>query len=421
MAITKEILGRRIRAAREACRMSQEEVAGQLGISRSPYVQIENGNRSVSSLELDKLAYLFGRDIREFVGESFQEEDTLAALFRAQPEVANQPDVTEKLRECLALGRELARLEQFVGLDQDQVTLPSYTFSPPRTRWEAVQQGQRLADEERRRLSLGSGAIGDLNELLESQGVHTGMVDLPVDVCGLTLNERSTGFFVVVNQGNPHLRRRFSLAHEYAHVLADRDRFGLVSKASDQDNLIEVRANVFAACFLLPAEGVHQFVSSLGKGKPSRGSTEVFDEVCTISAHGRTDPGSQLLQFYDVVQLAHSFGVSVSSTLYRLKNLRLVTESDFDRLLALDKAGKSRQMNAFLGIPEPDHTAMRSAFRTRFLGLALEAYRREEISRGKLQELAVMMGCPDEDLDALVEEAGVAIQAHEGSEEGLQV
>jgi hypothetical protein len=36
---------------------------------------IEAGNRSVSSLELDRLAYLFGRDMREFVAESFQDED----------------------------------------------------------------------------------------------------------------------------------------------------------------------------------------------------------------------------------------------------------------------------------------------------------------------------------------------------------
>jgi len=420
MAINQQELGRRIRAAREACRMTQEDAANQLGMSRSPYVQMENGNRSVSSLELDKLAFLFGRDIREFLGETFQDEDTLAALFRAQPDVARQPEVTAKLRECLALGRELTRLERFVGLDRDMAALHCYAFTPPRTRWDAVQQGQRLAEGERRRLGMGPGSLPDLTELMESQGVHTGMVDLPDDVCGLTLNDRDIGFFVVANAKHHHLRRRFSLAHEYAHVLADRDRFGLVSKASEQENLIEVRANVFAACFLLPEEGVHLFVTGLGKGRPSRASAEVFDEVGTLCAQGRTEPGTQRLQLYDVVQLAHGFGVSVSSALYRLKNLRYLTEAEFNRLLGQDKAGGARPLIEFLGVPEPNHMGMRSAFRLRFLGLALEAFRREEISKGKLKELAAMIGCQDRDLDGLMEEAGLEFSSGEGSPDGLQ-
>src|SRR5438552_3506218 len=97
MPITQQELGRRIRAAREACRMTQDEASKQLGVSRPTFVQIEAGNRSVSSIELDKLAYLFGRDIREFVADSFQEEDSLSALFRSQANVVGEPVVLEKL------------------------------------------------------------------------------------------------------------------------------------------------------------------------------------------------------------------------------------------------------------------------------------------------------------------------------------
>ena len=87
--------------------MTQDDAAKHLGVSRPTFVQIEAGNRSVSSLELDKLAYLFGRDIREFVADAFHEEDSLTALFRAQPAVVGEPAVLDKLRECMALGREL--------------------------------------------------------------------------------------------------------------------------------------------------------------------------------------------------------------------------------------------------------------------------------------------------------------------------
>jgi Zn-dependent peptidase ImmA (M78 family)/transcriptional regulator with XRE-family HTH domain len=410
MPITQQELGRRIRAAREACRMTQDDAAKHLGVSRPTFVQIEAGNRSVSSLELDKLADLFGRDIREFVADAFHEEDSLTALFRAQPSVVGEPEVLDKLRECMALGRELTNLERLVGIDRDLSAVASYPFPTPKTRWEAIQQGQRLAEEERRRLGLGHAPLPDMSELLESQGVRTGLVDLPNDVSGLTLSDRKVGLFVVANRAHHYLRRRFSFAHEYAHVVADRDRSGLISQASARDDLIEVRANAFAANLLMPEDGVRQFVAGLGKGKPSRVYAEIFDEEGSLNVEGRAEPGTQTLQLYDVVQFAHHFGVSRLSALFRLRNLRLVTEAEFEHLKSLDEQGKGKQLAELLGLAEPDHAEMRSEFKHRFLGLALEAYRRDEISRGKLRELVTMVGLGADDLDQLIDDAGIDVE-----------
>ncbi len=391
--------------------MTQDDAAKHLGVSRPTFVQLEAGKRSVSSIELDKLAYLFGRDIREFVADSFQEEDSLSALFRAQLAVVGEPFVLEKLRECMAIGRELTNLEHLVGIDRDLATVASYPLPSPKTRWEAVQQGQRLAEEERRRLGLGNAPLPDMGELLESQSVRTGLVDLPDDVSGLTLSDRKVGLFVVANRAHHYLRRRFSFAHEYAHVVADRERFGLISRASERDDLIEVRANAFAANFLMPEDGARQFVAGLGKGKASRAFAEVFDEAGSLNVEGRTEPGTQALQLYDVVQLAHHFGVSRLSSLFRLRNLRLVTAAEFDHLKALDDQGKGKQLAELLGLPEPDHTEMRSEFKHRFLGLALEAFRRDEVSHGKLRELVAMVGLAADDLDQLIEDAGIDADA----------
>jgi Zn-dependent peptidase ImmA (M78 family)/transcriptional regulator with XRE-family HTH domain len=407
MPITQQELGRRIRAAREACRMTQDEAAKHLGVSRPTFVQIEAGNRSVSSLELDKLAYLFGRDIREFVADAFHEEDSLAALFRAHPDVVSEPEVLDKLRECMALGRELTNLERLLGIDRNLSAVASYPFPAPKARWEAVQHAQHLAEAERRRLGLGDAPLPDVSELLEAQGVRTGLVELPDDVSGLTLSDRSVGLFVVVNSTHHHLRRRFSFAHEYAHVIADRDRSGLISQASERDDLLEVRANAFAASFLMPEDGVRQFVAGLGKGKPSRQFTEVFDEAGYLDVEGRSEPGTQTIQLYDVVQLADHFGVSRLSALFRLRNLRLLTEAEFEHLKKLDEQGKGRHLARLLGLPEPAHLEKRSELKHRFLGLALEAYRRDEISRGKLRELAAMVGLSIDELEHLVAEAGI--------------
>jgi Zn-dependent peptidase ImmA (M78 family) len=374
--------------------------------------QIEGGNRAVSSLELDQLAHFFGRDIREFVAESFDEADSLAALFRAQPDVVADPAVAGALRDCVSLGREITSLERLIGVDGTTAATASYPLPVPSTRWEAIRQGERLAADERRRLGLGDAALPDLTELLESQGIRTGVVDLPTDVSGLTLNGPKVGLFVVANRDQHVLRRRFSFAHEYAHVIADRDRFGLVSRSSERSNLIEVRANSFAAGFLMPENGVRQFVAGLGKGKPSRMYRDVVgvvsDEDESLEVEGRTAPGSQDVQLYDVVRLAHHFGVSRIAALYRLRNLRIISKPEFDHLKELDELGRGRQLAEHLGLPEPDHAEVRERFLHRILGLVLEAYRRDEISRGKVDELASMLGISRDRLESLLEDAGLA-------------
>jgi len=400
-------LGRRLRVAREACRMTQEAVAQRLAVSRSTVVQMELGNRAVTSLELDRLATLYARDIRDFLADAFQEEDALVALFRAHPDVPEHEDLVESLRGCVALGREVTNLEHLLGIDRDLGVVAVYPLPKPPSRWQAIQHGERVASEERRRLRLGIAPIANLAEVLETQGVRTALVDLPEDVSGLTLSQPRVGLFVAANRGHHFLRRRFSHAHEYAHVLLDRDRLGLISRTADRDELIEVRANAFAASFLLPEEGVRQFMSAIGKGAPSRQRAEVFDESGVVDARTRTSPGSQDIQMYEVVELAEHFGVSRLAALYRLRNLGLLTEPELNELKGQEEAGRGRQLAQLLELPEPDHEAARNEFRHRFLGLALEAFRRGEISRAKLAELAKMVSLGREELEDLLRQTGL--------------
>lgn len=407
MAPDQKELGRRLRVAREALRMTQEAVAQRLGVSRSTVAQMELGNRAVTSLELDRLAALFGRDIRDFLADDFREEDALVALFRAHPDVVGQGDVVDTLRACMALGREVTNLEQLLGIDRDLGAVAVYPVHAPRSRWQAIQQGDRVANEERQRLRLGIAPIANVAEVLETQGVRTALVDLPEDISGLTLSHSRVGLFVVANRGHHFLRRRFSYAHEYAHVLLDRERLGLISRVQDRDELIEVRANAVAASFLLPEEGVRQFMSTIGKGALSRQAVEVFDEAGVVEARIRTAPRSQDIQMYDVVELAAHFGVSRLAALYRLRNLGLLTGVELDDLKRQEETGRGRQLADLLELPEPDHEAARNEFRHRFLGLALEAFRRNEISRAKLTELVQMVSLGPEELDTLVRQAGL--------------
>ena len=408
MSVSQSDIGKHLQSARKACRMTQDDVAKYLDVSRSTIAQMELGNRPVTGVELDRLAYLYGRDVGEFLAREFEEEDVIVALFRVHPEVENQTEVMEAFRSCLAVGREVTNLERLLGIDRDLGAMAAYPLPEPKSKWDAIRQGERIAAQERRRLGLGYTALPDISELLETQGVRTAQISLPEDLSGVTLIEPAVGIFVVANRRHHILRRRFSYSHEYCHVLADRDQRGTVSRSTDRDNLLEVRANSFAASFLMPTDGVTQFVHGLGKGRPSRLQAEIFDEEEPVQVQSRSVPGSQDIQMYDVVQLAHHFGVSRQSALYRLRNLRMITDAELKQLLGLDEQGKGVKVAEALDLPEPNHREARNEFRHRFLALGLEALRRGEITRAKLRELAAMVEVSGERLDRLLQDAALS-------------
>ena len=407
MHLTGKQLAQRLRQAREASGLTQEDVARELDLSRSSIAQIELGGRAVSGLELDRMARLYGRDVRDLLSAEFHPEESVIALFRAEPAISGRDGTLEALRDCIVLSRELAHLESLLGLDRSRPAVPVYELGPLRSRGQAIEQGTRVAVEERRRLGLGERPLAEIEELLEDQGIRCAMIDLPEEVSGLTLMERGLSLSVIVNRRHHHLRRRFSWVHEYAHLLLDRDRRGTISRSADRDDLPEIRANVFAACLLMPEEGVRAFLAQLGKGRARRERFEVFDEEAVVPAESREDARAQSIQLYDVALLAHHFQVSRSAALHRLFNLRLLTPAEREVLFRDEESGKGRELERRLRLPEIDHATARNAFRSRFLGLALEAYRREDISRSKLHELGSLVGLANDQLVDLLEGAGL--------------
>lgn len=399
-------LGKRLRLARDASGLTQDAVAAKLSLNRSAISQIESGTRAVTSLELDKLAFLYGRDIREFLRGEFQEKESLVALFRANPDVVESEEVMDSLRHCVALAREQSNLETLLDIYRNGRAIATYPVITPARKWDAIEQGETVANEERQRLGLGFAPIEDIAQLLESEGIRTSQLALSNDVSGFTLNAPDVGPLIVVNRKHPAVRRRYSYAHEYAHVLFDRSRSGVVSRESDRDSMLEVRANAFAAAFLMPENGIKHHLATLGKDKASRMQAELFDESGTATVEMRGAAGARDLKIYDIVQIAYIFGISRIAVLYRLRNLRVINDVEHERLLREDSAS-GRAIASLLGLSEPDEPG-HSHFVHRFLGLALEALRRDEITMAKFFELARDAGLTDRSqAKQLVADAGI--------------
>src|SRR5437867_2499760 len=207
MAIDLVTLGKHLKKAREDRGITQEAAADVLGIPRTAVVQIEAGNRSISTLELAQLAELYERPIAEFfsegpLSEAAEEESAILALHRVTDGFRDNPEVQRQVSRCVEICREGASLEDVLG-KKARTGPPFYNVSKPRNAMEAVRQGTLVAAEERKRLGVGDAPIHMLADFLSNQGVWVASVELPDDMSGLFLRHSSIGLVILVNQDHP--------------------------------------------------------------------------------------------------------------------------------------------------------------------------------------------------------------------------
>ena len=79
------------------------------------------------------------------------------------------------------------------------------------------------AQRELRECPAETAPLPDVADPLVALGISTVLVDMDEGISGLTLISADGNVLVAANRTHPILRRRFSFAHEYVHVLLDRD------------------------------------------------------------------------------------------------------------------------------------------------------------------------------------------------------
>lgn len=82
-------LAERLRRSRELRGLSQQAVATHTGIPRSAISDIERGVRRVDSLELKKLAVVYGQSLDYLVGADQDEDASLRLLTRAHAGISD--------------------------------------------------------------------------------------------------------------------------------------------------------------------------------------------------------------------------------------------------------------------------------------------------------------------------------------------
>ena len=237
---------------------------------------------------------------------------------------------------------------------------------------------------------------------------------LPRDMSGLFTHDRQSGLAIIIQADHGPARRRFSYAHEYGHALFDRAEPFRFTRQANSAELVEKRANAFAAAFVMPAVGIDDQLRQLNKGGPSRQAQSLYNVAgdAADEVEIRSRPGSQTITYQDVASIARHFEVSYDAAVWRLKNLSHLNASDARALLDQREDGKRymsllRFRRLFEDDAVPDDEC-ELELRSQIAKLSVEAFLREEISQGRLREIAQRLDISASDLVELAEAARAA-------------
>lgn len=352
--VSPQVLGQRLRVARKARRLTQQDAADHLQVARTTIVAIEKGERRIRPLELVRLAEFYGLSVNQALrvrtGEGLSVE--LRAVFASHAAV--EEDLEPYVEELEQLCEDFVELERLSGAMGSRRYPEPYDISGV----QPERAAEDVAVAERNRLGLGDGPVLNLRSELENDvGLRLFYLDLPRHVAAMFGYTQELGGCVAVNRNHPPEKRRLSTAHEYGHFITRRERpevniLGRYQRVPEHERF----ADTFSYAFLMPASGISRRFNDMRR---SRGGKSTVADLC---------------------QLAHMYFVSFEALTRRLEHLRLVPGGTLDRL----QGGKFevRKAQELLGLPpQPVNDQV---VPTRYQFLAAEAFQRGDISEGQL-------------------------------------
>lgn len=235
-------VGERLRAARVAAGLTQEELGARAGLDRTMIVKIESGSRRIDAIELIRLSSALRVPVDFLLRPTSLVLSHRAGVMTEDVETAV---ARESGRLDLALMAWLHEVQQLVELG---VLHPGQPLRAE-TAVDSPETARDLALWVRGQLDLGLGALDSLVELCERAGQYILVTDIPGE--GASVVEGDVAVAIVTLEGDPG-RRRATAAHELGHlVIGDEYSSDLGVHASRADR--EMVLDAFAAELLLPS------------------------------------------------------------------------------------------------------------------------------------------------------------------------
>lgn len=248
MAIDLRTLGSKLAKYRGQLKESVVEVASSTGIDAARLVAIEAGQAEPTGDEVLILADHYRCDFKFFISKEqvapFEQTET---LYRAHGN-----EFTKEDRRAVQDFLYLCETEDFLMRELGRPP-KSFSFAPTGTFFKG--QGEAAAARLRAALGHSDRAVPrDVYAEFRSLGVHVFRRKLGnSNISGLFIMHPVAGKCALVNHSEDIYRQRFSAAHEIAHAIFDSVQGASVSfEGPSGSDMVELRANRFASCFLMP-------------------------------------------------------------------------------------------------------------------------------------------------------------------------
>lgn len=344
----QKAIGDKIKQLRVQSGITTRDLAERLGLANHQAIlNLEKGERELKAYELSKLARIFHVDMNDFFSSEEQNSRPFV-LWRSKPQ-ANAAEAEAKfIRVC----RDYGLFEELLAVERDAIP----TVFPKRTldlEKFSRNDAYDLAEDIRAKMNLGTYPAQVLVRVLEDQyGIRFFSENLAGEG-----SAACTWFSgkpcLLLSASEPAWRQHFSVAHELFHLITwDEGLFQQVEADPALREKNEVLANAFAAGLLMPAEAVRAEVKRASNGGA--------------------------LSYGALVAIARRFDVSLAACIYRLANLRVLSQRDAQRLCD-DPVLKNLDSQVSREEPRTPYQ-----FGATFLRLGYLCYESGKISRARL-------------------------------------
>lgn len=222
------------------------------------------------------------------------------------------------------------------------------------------------ANDTRNAFGLGDEPISDIFLLLERQGIFLFLKPLESNASALFMKMKKT-HLVIINSNRTLGHQIFSAAHELSHFLFDKHLTGGICVANKRDQNLEVEklADLFAAYFLMPEEGLLKHLAKRKKDLHTK------------------------LTIPDLISLQQYFKVSWAAMLYRLLNMQLLTHQEVEQLRSIPITREALKLGYELDLYR---TNQKEIVSKKYLEQVNFAYENHEISKKKFDEYLLDVG-----------------------------
>jgi Zn-dependent peptidase ImmA (M78 family)/DNA-binding XRE family transcriptional regulator len=247
------IIGKRLKEVREARKMTQQELASRIGITRSSISAFENGLRNPSFQTFVSLAKELRIPMAYLQNERPIRSKRLGSLSYRKKSKATQ-----------AIQKQMSRFEEWLediySVCCNYIDFPEVNLLPMELKdYETLSEDdiERIAEELRGLWGMGIGPIANLIDFLETNGIVVGRASLGSDIDAVSVWRSHRPHILINNTISSCVRIRMNLAHELGHLvlhrLANEDDY----ENKEKHDLMEKQANYFAGCFLFPLKSFY--------------------------------------------------------------------------------------------------------------------------------------------------------------------